>query len=39
MKDKYPIAKHHILVLPKIHIKDAKAVSFKDARLSNNKSI
>ncbi len=34
MHDKYPLAKHHILVLPKNHIKDAKAVMPKDAQLS-----
>ncbi len=35
LKDKYPVAEHHILVLPRRHIKNAKFVQTEDIDLCN----
>ena len=35
IKDKYPAAKNHILVVPKIHIENAKRLTHNHIELSN----
>ena len=34
LADKFPVAKHHILALPRKHIDNAKTVKPEDAKLS-----
>ena len=37
--DKYPLAKHHILVMPKKHIENAKCLKPEDAALGKHSRV